>query len=388
MKIIFISLASEGNGISGGDRIYIEFAKRWSENISVKIYSWKEGIEMMKRNALINNKTNVSITDIKMPVRSGFPWLVNYIIRIVFSIAFFSREKINFEPDTLVYSSSEFWMDSLSSILIKIRYPKIKLVSTWYQTAPNPITGYTLGRYKFSAFKYWISQLPIKKLINRFADIVLVNNELEKSVFPDKKTIVVLGAVNTNSIDKYISSHKKDVKIFDAVFQGRFHPQKGVEELVIIWKRVVEIRKNAKLCMIGDGPLMNKVTSMVRELGLQNSVIIKGYVFDGVEKYKIFNSSRLVVHPSLYDSGGMASAEAMAFGLPCVGFDLESYKSYYPEGMIRVKHGDLEGFAKTITEFLDNEKKLKKIGQDASNSIHKEFSWDTRSEKILKQIYE
>ena len=43
----------------------------------------------------------------------------------------------------------------------------------------------------------------------------------------------------------------------------------------------------------------------------------------------------MVVHPAIFDSGGMAAAEAMAWGLPGVSFDLPALKTYYPQGMIK-----------------------------------------------------
>lgn len=60
----------------------------------------------------------------------------------------------------------------------------------------------------------------------------------------------------------------------------------------------------------------------------------------------------------------MASAEAMAFGLPCIGFNLKSDQSYYPHGMIKVKAGDLEAFADEIISLLTNRAHREKIGRE------------------------
>ena len=42
-QIRIFALAAYGKGLSGGDRIFIEFARRWSKNFPVEIYVWKEG---------------------------------------------------------------------------------------------------------------------------------------------------------------------------------------------------------------------------------------------------------------------------------------------------------------------------------------------------------
>src|SRR5207244_1921043 len=98
----------------------------------------------------------------------------------------------------------------------------------------------------------------------------------------------------------------------------------------------------AKLAIIGDGPLMNAVRNKIRKLHLEQNIELLGYLSDGDRKYSIFNNSKIVVHTSFYDSGGMAAAEAMSFGLPCVAFNLKAYGSYFPKAMLKVKIGDIE----------------------------------------------
>ncbi len=71
---------------------------------------------------------------------------------------------------------------------------------------------------------------------------------------------------------------------------------------------------------------MKEVKFKINELRLQNNIKLFGFVFDGPEKYRVFSQSKIVVHPSYFDSGGMAAAESMLFGMPCVGFDLPAYK--------------------------------------------------------------
>ena len=121
---------------------------------------------------------------------------------------------------------------------------------------------------------------------------------------------------------------------------------------------------------------------------LSHNVKLFGYIFDGPEKYGIFASSKIVVHPAFYDSGGMAAAEAMAFGLPCVGFDLDSYKSYYPKGMVKVRIGDLKGFADKIVELIRNLEIRNQIGEEAQKMIKKNWSWEQRTNLLIVRIEE
>ena len=382
-------MSSHGSGLSGGDRIYIEFAKRWSNDYPVTIITWEEGIAMMTRNNL-REKLNISFLRLFIPKIIHSNFLICYLYRILISIFTSLTLHINNPENTHLYSSSEFWMDSLPSFILKLRYPTLKWVATWFQTAPSPLKGFSGGgrshAYYLNAFMLWASQLPIRPLISKFANYVLVNNNLEKEVFPNSHTVVVLGAVDTKKTDKYIKSHTRSIKKYSAVFQGRFHPQKGVIELVDIWKKVVEKIPHAKLAMIGDGPLMLDVKKRINKLELEKNIDLMSYVFDGTKKYKTFSASLMVVHPAFFDSGGMASAEAMAFGLPCIGFNLPAYDSYYPKGMIKTPIGDLNAFAESIVDLLKNNSKRIKIGNEAGKFICESYSWDYRAREILRQI--
>lgn len=390
IQINIFAFAAQGTGISGSDRIFIEFVRRWIEKFPITIYVDKDGYEMCQRQNLPISKIKFQ----KSNITNKWGFFINYLARIFTGLKLGFSLHIEDSAETIIYSASEFWMDSLPCVILKLRFRKVKWVAAWYQTAPNPLKGFAEGkregRYRVSAFFYWFAQLPVKPLIAQLADFVLVNNEVEKSQFPtlneNKRAIVVIGAVDVQKIEKWKSEHKNSQKIYDAVFQGRFHPQKGVVEMIEIWRKVVDKKSDAKLVMIGDGPLMREVNSKIKDLSLEKNITLLGYVFDGDKKYKTFAQSKLVVHPAFYDSGGMAAAEAMAFGLPCIGFKLLSYQSYYPYGMIKAEIGDLDAFAKEILNLLKNQSLRIAKGKEALEMIKKSWSWDTRAKEVLEKI--
>lgn len=382
--------AALGEGLSGSDRIFIEFSKRLSKKFNIFIYVWSEGYRMCLRQNLKESKSvKFAIMNVYFWPKMGF--LICYLYRIFASCMEAIKLNISESESVILYSASEFWMDSLPAFILKMRYPKVRWIAAWFQTAPNPVKGFSEGKrkssYKLSALYYWLMQLPIRPLIKKYADFVLVNNELEKKQFSAKdkqnKVLVILGAVNMEAINSYIENSNKQLIIYDGVFQGRFHPQKGVLELIDIWKFVFKKLPKAQLAMIGDGPLMNKVKLKIKDEKLENNIKLFGYVFDGPTKYRIFSQSKIVLHPAFYDSGGMASAEAMAFGLPCIGFDLESYHSYYPKEMIKIKIGDLESFADMVVTLIKDQNRREKLGKEAKQVIIKNWSWDQRVDQLL-----
>lgn len=392
-ELHIIALASHGVGISGGDRIWIELTRRWQKHFPVKVHTWKEGVEMAERQSLneqktISNKQRLRFIKYKVPF-CNLGFVICYLARIVQGTWIGLTIKLQNSDDVYIYNASEFWMDAIPCILLKIRFSKVTWVATWYQTAPNPFKGFSEKErsgesYKFTALLYWLTQFPVKPFITRYADFVIVNNDDERKQFTGKKTVVLIGAVPLDGIKNYELRSKNNTKKYDAVFQGRFHAQKGVEELIEIWKDVVVIMPSARLAMIGDGPLMYTVKSKIKKFKLESNIDLFGFLFDGKKKYDIFANSKMVLHPSFFDSGGMATAEAMAFGIPAIGFDLKAYESYYPKGMVKVKTE--EEFAKVILKLLKDEKLRNKVGKEAKDLIERKYSWDQRAKEVLFAI--
>jgi len=207
-------------------------------------------------------------------------------------------------------------------------------------------------------FFYWLLQRPRYWIAKKYADYVFVTSEPDVTKFPKQaklnKVVVVRGGVDITESKRYLKANKNSStfsKKYDACFVGRFHPQKGVLELIDIWRNVVDIKKNARLAMIGNGDLEFDVKKKITDYNLGRSIDLLGFM-DGKEKYNIFKQSNIIIHPAVYDSGGMAACEGMAWGLPGVSFDLEALKTYYPKGMIKTPCFDKKKFAENIINLL------------------------------------
>lgn len=386
-----ITMSTYGTGLSGGDRIWIEIARRIGQKYPTYIYLWEEGLSIAQREEL--KQADFILWSAKK--WAGFGFIVNYFARIIIALWKSLRLKIENSQNTILYSASEFWQDSLPAFILKMRYPQVKWVAAWYMSSPNPFVGFKeQGRFQalpdWRVLAYWIIQQPVKFLIRHFADFIFVTSKPDENQFPkhrdQKKVLVIKGGVDLDKVRGYQLMNKQQGKIYSAVFQGRLHPQKGLLELIDIWKKVIKVIPDAKLAIIGDGSLMEDIKLRIKNEKLEKNVKLFGYVFDGNKKYDIFLSSKIVVHPAIYDSGGMAAAEAMAFGLPGVSFDLEALKTYYPSGMIKVPIGDNKRFAEQIVHLLTNQSYYDRISKSALTLIHNNWSWDLLAKKVLWEL--
>jgi glycosyltransferase involved in cell wall biosynthesis len=371
------------HSLGGGDRIMVECLRRWSQLHQVTVYGW-EGTRQ-----LCDYQNLHGIDHVLWPSahyqHCGFPIL--FAAQTLVGRRCARRLELPSDGQNIVVSSSDFLPDSVPSLVLKRRYPGITWVAAFYLFAP-PIWEWIAGKpgpgLRFAAYQPF-QQWVLRRLL-RHADLILTTGE------EDRERVISLGrrpesvfAVR-GGVDLSVprSVPEPSEKRYDAVFVGRFHPQKGVRELLRIWQLVCQQRPAARLAMIGTGPLENELHQLCRDLHLTSSVEFLGFR-DGIEKYQVIKSSRVVVHPAVYDSGGMAPAEALACGLPGVAFDLPSLKTYYPKGFLKAPPEDLAGFARHLVRLLSEAPLYRAMSAEAE-AVGREWDWDLRATQLLDAI--
>jgi len=393
-KIIFIANNNVGDGFSGGDRIFVEFIKNWNKKVKIIVFGSEEAIKISKDRGAEAEFIETDKRNTSMP--GGLIDFLKHIIRRTKKGLGVINEKESVVKDAdFVYSVSDFYPDFIPALWIKKKYPEVKWIAGYYLFAPKPwdLNSPYKDLNKLKGLFYWLMQAPSYLFVKKYADYVFVTSNPDVKKFITKgrdrsKIVVVQGGVDITESEKYLASSEvipvKDRK-YDACFVGRFHYQKGVLELIDIWKEVCRKHNNCHLAMIGNGPLEGDVKKKIKDLGLEKNIDLLGFK-DGEEKYEIFKQSKMILHPATYDSGGMAAAEGMAWGLPGVSFDLEALKTYYPKGMLKTPRNDKEKFAENILSLLENDDLYLKISKEAHDLIVAVWDWKKRAEDIFNRV--
>ena len=98
---------------------------------------------------------------------------------------------------------------------------------------------------------------------------------------------------------------------------GRLAPVKRHGLLIEAWARLAGEFPDWQLRIFGIGPLEAALQAQIRDLGLDRSVRMMGHT-DAIESEYL--SASLVAHPAEHEGWGLAITEAMAAGVPPVGF--------------------------------------------------------------------
>lgn len=390
-RFFLLSLSYIGRGaLSGGDRISTEIARYWSKEFAFSIVSSDDYLNLLKNAHL--SPQNVIPLSTRVKEHDTLFKHVLYIVERTWKGLRWVMKNYHSQDGDICYSASDFWPDSFPAFLMKLRYPNLTWVAGFYLFAPSPWARNSpyRGQHFLRGLLYYLTQLPAYFLIKQFADIVFVTSEPDKMRFVTKKrpadrVLVIQGFVCMHEIEPLLEKFLSLPKVYDGCFMARLHYQKGCFELLDVWKKVVEKKPDAKLAIIGDGPLRNDMERKVQLYGLENHVDFLGTLL-GEEKYHVFAQSRVMLHPATYDSGGMAMAEGMAFGLPGVSFDLEALRTYYPQGVLKTPCFSLEQFAENVLMLLFDSQLYARLSHEAVELVRTVWDSKVRNESLLKHF--
>lgn len=94
---------------------------------------------------------------------------------------------------------------------------------------------------------------------------------------------------------------------------GRLNSQKNQIFLLSSLQKI--LKENNKLIIVGNGEKRNEIENKIKELNLENNVILAGFRTDVDAFMSAFD---LFVFPSIYEGYGMVLIEAQASGLNCI----------------------------------------------------------------------
>ena len=182
-----------------------------------------------------------------------------------------------------------------------------------------------------------------------------------------------------DNIPEIDSDYTKNV-----VTVGRLSKEKGFDDLIDVFKKVVAKNPNYKLDIIGDGPERNNLKDIIANLHLENNIILHGfqnkdYIND------VLSHSKAFIVTSYTESFGIALLEGMSYGLPGIIFDsasgsLELIKNNLSGYVIKNRSKDV--MAKKIIKLLDNKKEISIMGKNAKETA-KKYSFEKIKERWL-----
>lgn len=129
---------------------------------------------------------------------------------------------------------------------------------------------------------------------------------------------------------------------------GRFYPQKNHAFLIDVFDEVHKQNPKAKLLLLGDGPLQEKIREKVVTLNLADTVIFAGLQKDSAPFYSAMDA---FAFPSLWEGLPLTLVEAQCNGLQCVVGEKVTKETAVTKNIHFLSTKSMESWRKTLDCF-------------------------------------
>lgn len=221
----------------------------------------------------------------------------------------------------------------------------------------------------------WLMWAPLETFMSRFNDVLVTINYEDCARAKKYMHTPVVEHIDGIGVDfsgreytvsrdekrKQLGLSESDIALLSV---GELQKQKNHE---VIIKALAELNNpNVKYIICGQGVLENRLLKLISSLNLQNQVFLLGYRQDIPE---IMNACDIYAHPSVREGLGLASLEAMAFGLPLITSNVQGLPDYVKNGVTgyMCSPRDVTAFSENINKLVCDESLRKKIS--AENKI-------------------
>jgi len=383
--------------LGGAERRFVETLKIFSSKKNLKITVLESAPSLLEKKSIDCKRYLVSCSV------KGKGWLSTYFNWIFwtikasikgFSVICFVKPKILFAPNNTL---PNLFPASLLSFVFHI--PLVVIVHHLDNPSlktENNAKDYSLyGCYRGLNYSRLVSLAKtiafhltiflLKKVKGVIAVSKFTAKNLENNGIPSSKIFVSGNATNLDLIGK-AKPHSKG-KVYDGVFVGRIAKEKGVFDLLETWRKVVKVKENAKLLIIGSGVELQPLKREIAFFCLKENVLIRGRCGD-MELYSLLKQSKIFVFPSIFEGWGISVAEALACGLPVVAYDIPALREIFGKckSVFLVPVKNIDGLASTILNILNKyEREHFKLGC-YSKGYSKLFSWEKVAKRDLEVL--
>lgn len=147
----------------------------------------------------------------------------------------------------------------------------------------------------------------------------------------------------------------------------------------------------AEYWIVGDGPERGRLETLARDLGIDDRVRFWGKL-QREEALDRLGEAHVMVHPSLHDSGGWVSIEAMAAGRPVICLDLGGPATQVTEETgikvpARNQKQAITDLAEAMRMLSEDANSRKRMGEAARERVAERYTWPRKGERY-SALYE
>ncbi len=375
-----------------------EFLKRFPSNLSYILFDNNPSIypTYVNRNRLFSYSTLESYTTLRRYV--FLFWL--FLETITAGVVLYRKANQFIEKNScklLYVPIGEFPQLYLPAILLKKKYPSIKLVVDIlnYQLPDDSPKNYYyrlrqsgagVVRSCITLVMFYIGFELTNTTIRNVDFIFTVSPQLVREIkkIYRRDTIDFTPSGIDNKFPLVLSQKKKYV----GAYVGRMTVQKGIFDLLLVWKDVVSKKRDAKLALAGTVDKVNTdaIKRMIQQYKLDNSIDFYGEVTEK-RKNNILSDSGLFIHLARYEPlfPVIGILEGFSHGLPAVIFNMPVVSAQnlakYSNFLYIIPNGDIHAAARMILAYIQLPTSRKHKNSQQAKKFADKYDWNAIAKK-------
>ncbi|MCY7998927.1 glycosyltransferase [Bacillus haynesii] len=287
-------------------------------------------------------------------------WLLNYVL---------TEEK-------KMFLISEYGFNRVQLQSIESKLQNLKVIYTFHSN--HFAAPYTIG----SPIRK--DQIDFFNHIHDYSAVVFLTEEQKNDIISQFGASDKFFAIPHHAPKVIAKDTQRDSR--SVVFVARYEKMKNQDHAIKAFKKVVDKIPDAKLELYGRGSEEQNLKNLIKELGLENNVLLKGFSAD---VYSVFFKSTLSLVTSDYEGICLSLMESMSAGCVPVSYNFK----YGPRDVISndvdgkiVDRGNIDQLADAIIELLNDGEKRERMSVEAAK-ITEKFS-EERLLKDWKKLFE
>jgi glycosyltransferase involved in cell wall biosynthesis len=166
---------------------------------------------------------------------------------------------------------------------------------------------------------------------------------------------------------------------------GHMNDYKDPETWFAVAQRVLTQLPQARFVWLGNGHLYDEMCQRIRATGLSERIITPGYISAPHQIDRYYAEASVYYQPSLIESQGIAVADAMVRGLPCVVSNIGGL----PESVVHDETGyvcparDVDAMSARISDLLQDRALAQHMGAAGRQRVQDTLSFAAQSRQYL-----
>ena len=243
----------------------------------------------------------------------------------------------------------------------------------------------------FSRIFLWFLSVLERKNVSRAKKVFVSSSHSQSMVMEfyklpkDKVSVVPIG-ISIESWEKIFHIQESKKKILPYILSvARQYPRKNTSFLISAMKNVVSKIPNAKLFVIGGGPMERSLRAQVSDLELSNNIEILGEVPENDDVLKAYEKAHIFCLPSLQEGFGIVFLEAMCAGLPVVAMNVSAVPEVLGDSGLLVDKNDMQGLSDSIVRLLRDDELHETLRCKGRKHV-KKYDWSTVAKRFLESL--